>query len=191
MSNELHNLRVQRDRLWTKLDNSGGRGVEIADEIDALDRQIAVIESGFDVDAFIDGYIECMAWADALPLIADPEHPEHDGTWQSGGMEGRELAPGVRATIVQRGMLVDFVEHNVGDLALYCEAMQDVSGLRNGDPVESYAGHDFYLTRAGHGAGYWDRGLRDLGERLSEAARTYGSPDDHMLYEQPDGTLNV
>lgn len=29
------------------------------------------------------------------------------------------------------------------------------------------AGHDFWLTRAGHGVGYGDRGLDDLGDQLS------------------------
>lgn len=36
------------------------------------------------------------------------------------------------------------------------------------------AGHDFWLTRNGHGAGFWDRGLGEVGEQLSDAARNYG-----------------
>jgi len=32
------------------------------------------------------------------------------------------------------------------------------------------AGADFYLTRVGHGAGYWDRGLGDIGDRLTAHA---------------------
>jgi hypothetical protein len=36
-------------------------------------------------------------------------------------------------------------------------------------------GHDFILTRNGHGAGFWDRGLGAIGERLSDSARPYGS----------------
>ena len=38
-------------------------------------------------------------------------------------------------------------------------------------------GHDLYLTRNGHGAGFWDRGIGPAGERLSEAARAMGSHD--------------
>ena len=30
-----------------------------------------------------------------------------------------------------------------------------------------YAGHDFLLTRNGHGAGFWDRDLGDIGECLT------------------------
>jgi hypothetical protein len=31
---------------------------------------------------------------------------------------------------------------------------------------EGHAGHDFWLTRNGHGAGFWDRGLGEVGENL-------------------------
>lgn len=33
---------------------------------------------------------------------------------------------------------------------------------------EEQAGHDLWLTRNGHGAGFWDRGLGVVGEKLSE-----------------------
>lgn len=36
-------------------------------------------------------------------------------------------------------------------------------------------GHDFLLTRNGHGVGFWDRGLGDLGQQLTAAAQSYGS----------------
>lgn len=42
---------------------------------------------------------------------------------------------------------------------------------------EDYAGHDFWLTRNGHGAGFWDRGLGDIGKELTEAAKAYGGVD--------------
>ncbi len=36
-------------------------------------------------------------------------------------------------------------------------------------------GGDFYLTRNGHGAGFWDRGYGNIGTQLSKAAKIYGS----------------
>lgn len=36
-------------------------------------------------------------------------------------------------------------------------------------------GHDFALTRNGHGAGYWDRGYGKVGEQLTDACKPYGS----------------
>ena len=34
--------------------------------------------------------------------------------------------------------------------------------------------HDYWLTRNRHGAGFWDRGLGDLGDRLTELAHNDG-----------------
>lgn len=52
---------------------------------------------------------------------------------------------------------------------------------------ESCAGHDFWLTRCGHGAGFWDRSLGNIGEKLSKAARGCGNVD---LYIGDDGTIH-
>lgn len=49
-----------------------------------------------------------------------------------------------------------------------------------------HMGHDFWLTRNGHGAGFWDRGLADLGDRLSTLAKTFGECD---AYLGDDGTI--
>lgn len=37
-----------------------------------------------------------------------------------------------------------------------------------------YAGHDFLLTRSGHGAGFWDRGFGEAGDKLSDLSRPFG-----------------
>ena len=50
------------------------------------------------------------------------------------------------------------------------------------------AGHDFWLTRNGHGAGFWDRGLGERGDRLTNAAHVYGACD---LYLGDDGFVYV
>lgn len=36
------------------------------------------------------------------------------------------------------------------------------------------AGHDFALTRNGHGVGFWDRGTDELGDKLTEKCDEYG-----------------
>jgi hypothetical protein len=53
---------------------------------------------------------------------------------------------------------------------------------------DEQAGHDFWLTRNGHGAGFWDRGLGALGDRLTDAAHAFGECD---LYVGDDGRLHV
>jgi|SRR5215467_2931625 len=53
-------------------------------------------------------------------------------------------------------------------------------------------GHDFWLTRNRHGAGYWDRYSNGLGEtigrKLTELAHAYGESD---VYVGDDGSLYV
>lgn len=55
-----------------------------------------------------------------------------------------------------------------------CAAFQrDNAALLEGiDPAQ--AGHDFWLTRCRHGAGFWDRGLGEVGDKLTDAAHAYG-----------------
>jgi hypothetical protein len=74
------------------------------------------------------------------------------------------------------------------DFIQYCERI----GI---NPIPEYnkewtdaemSGHDFWLTRNGHGAGYWDRGLGELGDKLSDATKTFGSCD---LYVGDNGKI--
>ena len=53
---------------------------------------------------------------------------------------------------------------------------------------DEQAGHDFWLTRNCHGAGFWDRGNGEIGEALADAARVYGECD---LYLGDDGKVYV
>lgn len=49
------------------------------------------------------------------------------------------------------------------------------------------AGHDFWLTRCRHGAGYWDGDWpHEVGRRLTDAAHVYGNVD---LYVGDDGLI--
>lgn len=41
-------------------------------------------------------------------------------------------------------------------------------------------GHDFWLTRNGHGAGFWDRGFPE-GAALTKAAKSFGSIDIYVF----------
>jgi len=51
----------------------------------------------------------------------------------------------------------------------------------------SQAGHDFWLTRNGHGAGFWDGDWpKEVGERLTEASKAFGEVD---LYVGDDGLI--
>ncbi len=46
-----------------------------------------------------------------------------------------------------------------------------------------HAGHDFWLTRNGHGAGFWDRGFKEDGEELADHARIYCAVEVYCEYD--------
>lgn len=101
-------------------------------------------------DTFIDGYLDAAGW-----LALDGETME--GT---DGYGKDDFALGARDEAAEE--CCAFIDENREDL--------EASGLS-----ADRAGCDFYFTRNRHGAGYWDEGLGELGDRLSEKARTYGS----------------
>lgn len=49
------------------------------------------------------------------------------------------------------------------------------------------AGHDFWLTRGGHGAGFWDGGWPKHGDELTKATEEYG---EFNLYVGDDGLIH-
>lgn len=57
-----------------------------------------------------------------------------------------------------------------------------------GDLDEEEVGHNFWLTRNGHGTGFWDRDLGQLGRDLTKASKVYGSCD---VYLGDDGKLHL
>jgi hypothetical protein len=66
-----------------------------------------------------------------------------------------------------------------------CRAFQETAG----DMIagrEERAGHDFWLTRNGHGAGFWDGDWIQHGDKLTGISKTYGSVD---LYVGDDGKI--
>ncbi|HXH93598.1 MAG TPA: hypothetical protein VNN25_18600 [Thermoanaerobaculia bacterium] len=74
-----------------------------------------------------------------------------------------------------------FQSENADDLAVCYE-----TGIR-GQSDEFSAGHDFWLTRCGHGAGFWDGDYPEpQATRLSEASENFGNVD---LYVGDDGQI--
>lgn len=70
------------------------------------------------------------------------------------------------------------------------EKIVDLDFINDVHPVEK-AGHDFWLTRNGHGAGFWD-GDWDrwpvLARRLDQASKDVGNCD---VYKGDDGKIHL
>lgn len=108
-------------------------------------------------------YIECALWS----TVGDDGEPL-DATYGPDDLSEEAQAK-------MRGDVSDFFEG--------CADLIAVSGL-----TPEQVGHDFWLTRNRHGAGFWDRGLGEVGEQLTEMAHPYGSCD---LYVGDDGSLYI
>lgn len=110
------------------------------------------------LEAFQRGYRDCALWSST-----DNEDMPMDGLYSAD-----DIAPETLEKM--RTECAAFVGANLALLA---------------DWNAAQAGHDFWLTRNVHGAGFWDRG-RPTGEALSGAARQAG---DRYLYVGDDGRI--
>ena len=107
---------------------------------------------------FIEGFIECALWAST--------------TW-----EGEPLDRDYCAEDLSESALVA-IERECRDFFTANESMIEDN--------EANAGHDFFLTRNGHGAGFWDGDWGDYGDVLTENSEAYGSFD---LYVGDDNRI--
>ena len=108
------------------------------------------------IDAFTRGYLEAALWT-SDPDPRSGEWAERDG-WAIANIEPASLARAIE-------VCADFQAANRA-------ALDEVS--ERFDVDDSRHGHDFWLTRNRHGAGFWDRGYGTLGARLTDACRPYG-----------------
>jgi hypothetical protein len=66
------------------------------------------------------------------------------------------------------------------DVSAFVAANWEV--LNEARVTASQCGHDIILTANGHGAGFWDRGLGDAGNKLTEATRGYSFDAEFELF---------
>lgn len=69
-----------------------------------------------------------------------------------------------------------------------CAGFVDLAAVQLEGMDPGQAGHDFLLTRNGHGAGFWDRGLGERGDVLTKWAHTFGETN---AYVGDDGKVYV
>ena len=118
------------------------------------------------IQEFVAAYIECALWSSV-----DDNEESFDANYTQDDIADESMA----------SIVSDCVDFFAANLLTF-----------NDTPDEydvSQAGHDFWLTRCGHGAGFWDRGLGDVGEILTAASKVYGNidpmlSDDGKIYFQ-------
>jgi hypothetical protein len=122
------------------------------------------------LNEFILGYVTCAIWAS----IGDDQQPLDEK------YDTDDIAPETRK--VMEKDCEKFIAENEAALGDYAE----IIGSHPEYTESEKAGHDFWLTRNGHGAGFWDRGIGETGDTLTKASEGFGGVD---LYVGDDGKL--
>jgi len=108
------------------------------------------------MDTFTAAFIECLLWSET----------DHNGE-PFDGYTADDIHPDTLAEIEK-------------DCADFLESAHDMicDNLKR-------AGHDFCLSRNGHGAGFWDGGWPEHGDTLHDMAKSCGSI--YLAWEDGDG----
>lgn len=110
-----------------------------------------------DIETVLNAYIECALWSSY-------EISEGGDTLYTYDELESELASST----------IDAMRAEVTEFISGCET--DRPNVFDGISDEQI-GHDFWLTRNGHGAGFWDRGLGERGDWLTKQTEGYGTSD--------------
>jgi len=113
---------------------------------------------------FLDGYLECALWSSIDNATGEPLDENH-------GMD--DIDPQTLEDLKREAL--QFFNDNI-------ELINDTpDGYSYG-----HAGHDLWLTRNGHGAGFWDGDAGRSGDALTSKAEALGEID---LYIGDDGLI--
>lgn len=119
------------------------------------------------LDSFTYAYLECALWSST----DDAGEPIDD-------------------TYAFADLAYATVERAIDDCNLFQDAnSEDIAQAPDGSNFNGIerAGHDFWLTRNHHGAGFWDGDYpKETGERLTVASHAFG---ELTLYVGDDGSL--
>ena len=130
-------------------------------------------------DDFMRGYVEAMLFANTFVERPGEEESTYEDVayWFQGPGRWWEDTP------------VDLKDAEAfWDSFAYVILSLDYSKRGENWPSAELAGHDFALTRNGHGTGFWDRGLGEMGDMLSEECKPYG---EHRVIIDVDNDDNI
>lgn len=132
---------------------------------------------GVELDDFTLGYLTCALWS------SHDDREDADGEMLDANFTIEDFAP---ETL--RQAIADCEKFQRENAALLESAFNSPDYRRVNDSTpEQTAGHDFWLTRNGHGAGFWDGDYpKQHGEQLTTASEAYGDVD---LYVGEDGKI--
>ena len=132
------------------------------------------------LEAMTDGYLEALLWTSVTDESAENGGDE---TYLDAGFDAYDVTPEFRARVLDH-LLSVVVAHPLA-VRLYGSrrVLPDGASFQPHGVVVAqdggwdYFGHDYLLTRDGHGVGFWDRGLGELGDYLTDVAKGNGGSE--------------
>ena len=135
------------------IDPYGGNVVDVVYLVDVE----STFDTDLDIDEIMEGYFTAALWftVDEDGDLLDDSYTSDDICNES-KQDQRLWVVNWLKDVIESGLLIDL------------EESQHIYGSAEYS-LESKIGHDLWLTRCGHGVGFWDRGLGVLGEKLTES----------------------
>lgn len=133
---------------------------------------------------FVLGFIEAMFFTECSPAYSASE-------WLSDECKDAQEQGQADGTLPGDVGYSDLHPDSLRNIRAFCEVFQrdNAASLAQAydrpDYDETQAGRDLWFTSQGHGVGFWDRNLGDIGDKLSDAARYHEAQAwfaDHVTY---------
>jgi hypothetical protein len=128
-----------------------------------------------DLEDFLSAYIEAALWS------TNDESDESGGNPLDDNYSRADIEPD---TLEQ--MRAECNAFLAGGAAELIDAEPNPPRGRDGSNRWEMAGHDFWLTRCGHGAGFWDGDWPENGDALTELSE---KAEERWLYLGDDGKI--
>ena len=130
------------------------------------------------LEKMVQGYLECALWSTHAHLEEGEENPQ---TWDAHNYAVSDIS--------EKGM-----KQATEDCAAFLEeALPLLTHEEKRDTPryswEEYLGHNFWLTREGHGVGFWD-GRYENGDALTKLCKPWGNASDSMMLND-DGEIDL
>jgi hypothetical protein len=153
--------------------------------MDEMTTETVAVAEPEGLDEFLSAYIEAALWSSTDNADDSGGEPLDKNYGES------DIAPETLARM--RADCINFLNNRLGGRLIAIAERLEAEGrwsLPSGAncSVMEYAGHDFWLTRNGHGCGYFDGDWpRGIGEGLDRLAKDFGPYD---LYVGDDGLIH-
>jgi len=133
-----------------------------------------------DFPEFFQAYLIAALWSSVISDDAT-EHPNKDGDPFDAHFSTDDITAEALETL--RAHAFSFWSR----MWFYIDHEKGKPGF-SGDHNATQAGHDFWLTQNGHGAGFWDGDWPTYGDQFTKLAKCY--PEVH-LYVTPENQVGI